>query len=382
MGTDKLLAIVLFILGLNSCCGFKFALEDILKPHHSYIRPENHHGVTYINVSVVLNSLEMDDSRRVMRVSGELVQEWEDEDLRFAGGRNILTTAIGLYGEHGQSIKSQIWLPDMTPSMALEQDLTYKSDFLRLTSEGRITWTKIFSATVPCEMELAYYPFENYRCLLMFHSLGYDTEELRPNWSLEPAVHYEYTQVSLPCEIDDVITDHSSFVTTQRARRRLEAEIEMECYSGWTIKHTVVPFMVSVTMAYLVFYLHPRAVTSRLLLSLMSFIIAMMVHERTYRNVPQYPYTMAIEVFTGTCLGFIFSTMVETLIVDTISRSGDKLGQHNYSREVEDTSELGSREQLVAQWLDRAFRIMYPLTFIIFNIIYWIVLMTQVAQLD
>ncbi|XP_018019606.1 probable ligand-gated ion channel 46 [Hyalella azteca] len=182
-------------------------------------------------------------------------------------------------------------------------------------------------------MELAYYPFENYRCLLMFHSLGYDTEELRPSWADEPAVHFTDTQVSLPCEIDDVVIEHNTFVTTNRARRRLEAEIEMECYSGWTIKHTVVPFMLTVTLAYLAFFLHPRAVTARLMVSFLSFVIAMMVHEKTYSQVPQYPYTMAIEVFTGTCLGFIFCTVVETLVVDVICRSNDKLTAASYARE-------------------------------------------------
>ena len=35
-----------------------------------------------------------------MTVSGELIQEWEDEELRFlGGGRTLVTNAIGLYGE-------------------------------------------------------------------------------------------------------------------------------------------------------------------------------------------------------------------------------------------------------------------------------------------
>lgn len=33
----------------------------------------------------------------------------------------------------------------------------------------------------------------------------------------------------------------------------------------------------------------------------------------------------AIEVFTGTCLGFIFSTAVQSVVVDTLSRTTDKL---------------------------------------------------------
>ena len=50
---------------------------------------------------------------------------------------------------------------------------------------------------------------------IIFIVVGYDTEELRPQWSIDPAVHYDFTHVSLPCEIDEILTEVSSFVTVQ-----------------------------------------------------------------------------------------------------------------------------------------------------------------------
>lgn len=376
--------LLLLYIGTGACSGFTTLLEDILKPQHTYTRPDNLYGHTYMNVSVVLHSLEMNENRRAMTVTGELIQEWEDENLRFSRVKNVMSDAVGLYGSHGDSIKQHIWLPDIIPLRTLEYHPIADSDFLRVRSDGRLTWTKLFHATLPCDMDVTYYPFESYHCILMFYSLGYDAEEVRPQWAHEPAVYHEKTHVSLPCIIDEILTETNKFVTIQRDRYQLEAEIIMECYSGWTIKHTVIPFIVTVTMAYFVFYLSPRSVGVRLFVTLMAYVISMLVHETTYQDAPQSPYTMALEIFTGTCLGFIFVAALESVVVEFISRLPPKLATDRATNgfSAESTDGLLTQEQQSALWLDKGFRVLYPSCFVLFNIVFWIVLMTHVAQLN
>ena len=43
---------------------------------------------------------------------------------------------------------------------------------------------------------------------------------------------------------------------------------------------------------------------------------------------------------------------------------------------------MNTRGQMTANVLDKVFRIIYPVLFIMFNIVFWIVLQTHVAQLN
>ena len=68
------------------------------------------------------------------------------------------------------------------------------------------------------------------------------------------------------------------------------ATLEMERVTGYAVKHTVLPFIACVTTAYLAFYVNVRALTARVTISVVSFLIAAVFHESTYRYRFLIPY--------------------------------------------------------------------------------------------
>ncbi|XP_071542899.1 glycine receptor subunit alpha-3-like [Panulirus ornatus] len=323
---------------------------------------------------------------QVLELSGELRQEWDDFNLRFPGTRAAVIDSIGLSGTSGQEIKGKVWRPDITASneVQLKERNPHGDDFLRISSEGHLSWTQRVHYSFPCPLDLSGYPLGVHTCKLKLNSLGYFWNELQPSWHGEGAMDHSNVMMSHGYELSVVKTSAETVTLAHKPRRQLLVEMEIKSFSGWTVKHTVIPMIATVTTAYLAFFINIRGACARLITCLMSLMTAAIFHENTYRRVPQAGYTMAIEVFTGTCLTFIFVATVETVVVDVLShlpgkgRRSTPSPHTSFALEVGDqkpdlTDErVGARGHVAAIWLDRCFRVLYPAAFLAFNGVYWV----------
>ncbi|XP_069939920.1 glycine receptor subunit alpha-2 isoform X1 [Cherax quadricarinatus] len=367
--------------------GFQVRLEEILnlKEYDGSLRPQMRQGPTLVNVSFIMDTLLIVDSMQVLEISGDLLQEWEDPNLLFPGSSGGIITSVGLSGTTGSKIQDQIWRPDLTAAHNINpRGSIPHSDFLRITRDGRMSYNQRVHYTIPCIMELYSYPLGVHTCTLKLNSLGYDSSELQPSWYGDTAVEFANLMITHGYELTEVKTSAKTVVTAHKPKRQLRVEMELQAYGGWEVKHTVIPMIATVTTAYFSFFINIRGACVRVILGMMSLMTAAIFHESTYRSVPHASYTMAIEVFTGTCLSFIFIATVESVVVDVLShlpvkgRRSAPSSHTSFALEVRDekpdlTEErVGMRGNVAALWLDRCFRVLYPASFIAFNAVYWV----------
>ncbi|XP_045608261.2 glycine receptor subunit alpha-3 isoform X2 [Procambarus clarkii] len=371
----------LLLNGLGVALSFNVRLEEILhlKVYDGSFLPRARQGPTRVNVSLVLNSLLVDNTGMVLEITGELLQEWEDPNLVFSGssGGGILTS-VGLSGSSG-TIQDQLWRPDLTAAHEIHPKKYKPASFIRITQDGYVSWTQRVQYSIPCELDLSSYPLGLHTCILKLNSLGYEQSELQPVWYGDTAVDYTNMMISHGWELTDVKLTAKTVVSAHRAKRQLRVEMELESSGGWEVKHTVIPMIATVTTAYLSFFINIRGTSTRVILCMLSLLTAAIFHESTYRSVPTASYTMAIEVFTGTCLSFIFVATVESVVVDVLAhlaargRRSDPSSHTSFALEPDLSDERGgTRGNMAALWLDRCFRVLYPAAFIAFNAVYWV----------
>ncbi|XP_064093600.1 glycine receptor subunit alpha-3-like [Macrobrachium nipponense] len=360
----------------------KIRMEEIinLKENDGTLRPQNH-GPTMVNVSLVLHSLVIDDKRQVLELSGDLHQEWDNPGLEFTvSAVALLGNSIPLTGISGRHVLEQLWRPDLTSAQEVRPGFgNHYSDFVRLSREGHVTWTQRVHYSFPCPLDLSGYPMGIHSCTLKLHSLGYQADELQPSWYGDAAVDYGGMTISHGYKLRNIRTSAKTVVTVHRTKRQLRVEMEIETASGWALKHTVIPMTATVTTAYLAFFINIRGVGARMITCMMSMVTAAIFHESAYSIVPPAAYTMALEVFTGTCLTFIFIATVESVVVDVLShlptkgRRSTPSPHTSFALEPDLTDERpGTRGQVAALWLDRCFRVLYPAAFLAFNAVYWV----------
>ncbi|KAG0727737.1 Glycine receptor subunit alpha-3 [Chionoecetes opilio] len=249
-----------------------------------------------------------------------------------------------------------------------------------------VSWTQKVYYSFPCKLNLKSYPLRSHPCVLRLDSVGYLSGEMEPEWSGEPSVRYEGVVVSHGYAIAKVDPTSKTFLAVgHKTKRQLKLLVEVAPRSGWAVKHTVIPMVATVTTAYLGFFINIRGVCARVIICMLSLVTAAIFHESTYRKVPPAHDTMAIEVFTGTCLAFIFVAVVESVVVDVLGHFPTKGRQPLSTKRNSFALEVGylkpdltddhasSRGQVAALWLDRCFRVLYPAGFLAFNAVYWVV---------
>ncbi|XP_047499469.1 glycine receptor subunit alpha-3-like isoform X1 [Penaeus chinensis] len=364
----------------------KIPLGDLLNlnSYDGALRPNTHAGPTHINVTLFIDSISVDDKKQVIGISGELLQEWMDPNLQFQFQGSSFLTSVGLSGVSGASILSQVWRPDLVAGKELKaREPSSSLEFLRIKNDGHVVWMQRVHYSFPCHLDLQVYPLGSHKCVLKLHSLGYESNELQPQWKEDTTIDYSSVVMSHGYRLKGTKRSAKSVVIAHRPQRELQMEFDIESSGGWTVKHTVIPLVATVTCAYLAFFINIRGVCARMITCMMSLVTAAIFHESTYRNVPPSAQTMAVEVFTGTCLTFIFVATVESVVVDVLAHLPTK-GRRSppsssFALEVRkdgrpDLMEerSGHKGPVAALWLDRCFRVLYPASFLAFNAVYWV----------
>lgn len=100
------------------------------------------------------------------------------------------------------------------------------------------------------------------------------------------------------------------------------------------------------------------------------------------KNLPPVSYIKALDIWSGTCLLFIFAALLEYAVVNYVIRL-DKRNKANAGRSVPELEQrpCASCTCTCPSWkhastskkVDVISRFLFPVLFVIFNLVYWLV---------
>lgn len=314
---------------------------------------------------------------------------------------------------------TKIWLPDTffrNEKRAGFHLVTIENRMVIVKSNGNIWYNMKITATLSCPMKLHKYPLDQQVCPMMFESFGYTSDVMQLSWLDDPVemssdLHIaqfdylgqnlincsnNYTGGSFPClQIDFVL------------RRDI----------GYFIIQVFFPTFLIVVISWLSFWISTDAVPARVSLGLLTVLTMTNLSISINSNLPRVSYIKAIDIWMSACLLFVFSALSEYAFVNVASRhkvitrhpkivhtnsktclkkkisavfsrghSSKEDLQHQHAIEV--TSGVGLIPQATlaplprlrlpmdgkarAQKIDDISRLVFPLSFVLFNVMYWI----------
>jgi len=285
------------------------------------IRPSgtNHtDGPTIVKINLMFRSFPtISDYKMEYSTILTFREEWMDDRLK--------------YDDYGGKIKyltlteqEKVWMPDLFFSNEREghfHDIIVPNVYIRIFPNGKILYSIRISLTLSCPMDLRLYPLDRQTCHLNMISYGWTTEDLIFEWrDVEPVQVPE--NMKLPRFIvEKVQTDFCSSNTTTGMYSCLKVNLLFKREFSYYLIQIYVPCCMLVIVSWVSFWLDANAVPARVSLGVTTLLTMATQTTGINNSLPPVSYTKAIDVWTGVCLTFVFSALLEFALVNYASRS-------------------------------------------------------------
>ncbi|WKY08246.1 hypothetical protein Q1695_007616 [Nippostrongylus brasiliensis] len=326
-----------------------------------------------------------------------ITEKWLDPALNF----ERLSPCKGNLSLNHQ-VLDRLWTPNscfINSKVAQIHDSPFRSVFLMLFPNGTVMVNYRVRVKGPCSLELSNFPLDLQTCGLIYESFNYNNQEVKMRWSAIDEPVQPMAQIVLP--------DFDLFKITANRKEEpypagmwdeLHVIIMFERRFVWYFMQAYLPTYLTIFISWVSFALGPRAIPARTMLGVNALLAMIFQFGNIMRNLPRVSYIKAIDVWMLVSMTFIFCSLLELAIVGYKVRDESKLSSKASKKEkphVADGSPRGSclyekrfmfppgcnasgKSCVVKSspaWppekIDSLSSIMFPLSFFVFNIVYW-----------
>ncbi|GFU30806.1 gamma-aminobutyric acid receptor subunit rho-2 [Nephila pilipes] len=268
-----------------------------------------------------------------------------------------------------------------------------------------------YNMKIACTMYLQNFPMDTQKCFLSMASLANDDSKMMLKWIHERSeeevlekVHDLYLANVHPLKyhVANATTSKYQFEWPIGLFTSLQANFTFARHLSSHIFNAYIPSGLVVMLSFLSFWLNVRSVPARVALGLTSLLTLSTQASQVRSHLPPINYLTAIDVWLFTCILQVFLSLIEYATVYSLysikvrkrRATSSKAWSDNGSRRIigselsvgrpetrqgkRKTEKTPTKEPMGAdfeeeiQVLDRASKIVFPLGFFVFSLVYWI----------
>ncbi|TRY82991.1 hypothetical protein DNTS_022849 [Danionella cerebrum] len=330
-----------------------------------------------------------------------LRQSWRDDRLSY----NHTNKTLGL----DSRFVDKLWLPDtfiVNAKSAWFHDVTVENKLIRLQPDGVVLYSSRITSTVACDMDLTKYPMDEQECMLDLESYGYSSEDIVYHWSESQKLIHGLDKLELSqFTITDYrfVTEMMNFKSAGRFPR-LSLRFQLRRNRGVYIIQSYMPSILLVAMSWVSFWISQAAVPARVSLGITTVLTMTTLMVSARSSLPRASAIKALDVYFWICYSMVKNGK-QAMVLFSLSVAGVNQGllisnrSHRASRgseisgkEGENPEESGCRgvpsrqekrensqekkcckcKAIDADTIDIYARAVFPFTFAVVNVIYWV----------
>ncbi|GBM23094.1 Glycine receptor subunit alpha-3 [Araneus ventricosus] len=276
-----------------------------------------------------------------------------------------------------------MWRPDSYFKNAKSvtfQTMTIPNHYVWLYQNKDILYMVKLTLTLSCAMNFATYPHDTQTCSLQMESLSYTTDDLLFDWEETMPLAVD-ENIELP-QLDLVKTERGDCTQVYSTGNFtcLQVIFTLKRRLGYYLFHTYIPTCLIVIMSWVSFWIKPEAVPARVTLGVTSLLTLSTQHAKSQASLPPVSYIKAIDIFMSSCTFFVFLSLMEYALVNVVledeqatfrQMNNDNTRIFNLQPKLPGLTPVQKRRKKAIK-IDRISRILFPLSFIILNISYWV----------
>ncbi|XP_017769316.1 PREDICTED: glutamate-gated chloride channel-like [Nicrophorus vespilloides] len=322
----------------------------------------------------------VDDESMLFSMDIRFRQEWKDDRLKYATSNALKYITL--------DDDEYIWTPDLffNEYKAYAHDTTRPNILLRIYADGSVLLSKRYSLVVYCPMDFSKFPFDHQKCALSISSFAWKENDLILAWNYEDPIHFaERVDSMLPFF---KLRNYNTTAGDKETQTGIYEYLQLEMVFSRDLNQNLIRMFVPITMfavvAYGVFWIDVKQFCARLLLGFLSLFAARSSIDSINEDTPAVSYITAIDVFAEISMTFIFAAVIETIFVHFLENrrresEGTKTNIINDEEDAAVSKDLRSKLKQAKKWMidnstnkvDAVFKILYPLLYVTFQIIFW-----------
>ncbi|NXU29745.1 GLRA4 protein, partial [Thalassarche chlororhynchos] len=382
------------------------------------IRPNFKGPPVNVTCNIFINSFgSITETTMDYRVNVFLRQQWNDPRLAY---REYPDDSLDL----DPSMLDSIWKPDLffaNEKGANFHEVTTDNKLLRIFKNGNVLYSIRLTLILSCPMDLKNFPMDIQTCHMQLESFGYTMNDLIFEWLEEQEAVQVAEGLTLPQFIlrDEKDLGYCTKYYNTGKFTCIEVKFHLERQMGYYLIQMYIPSLLIVILSWVSFWINMDAAPARVGLGITTVLTMTTQSAGSRASLPKVSYVKAIDIWMAVCLLFVFAALLEYAAVNFVSRQHKefvRLRRRQRRQRMEEELVRESRfylrgyglghclqpkdragegpgiysppaagmllqegESLRRRYIDRAKRIdtisraVFPFTFLVFNIFYWVV---------
>ncbi|KFR10746.1 Glycine receptor subunit alpha-4, partial [Opisthocomus hoazin] len=384
------------------------------------IRPNFKGPPVNVTCNIFINSFgSITETTMDYRVNIFLRQQWNDPRLAY---REYPDDSLDL----DPSMLDSIRKPDLffaNEKGANFHEVTTDNKLLRIFKNGNVLYSIRLTLILSCPMDLKNFPMDIQTCTMQLESFGYTMNDLIFEWLEEQEAVQVAEGLTLPQFIlrDEKDLGYCTKHYNTGKFTCIEVKFHLERQMGYYLIQMYIPSLLIVILSWISFWINMDAAPARVGLGITTVLTMTTQSAGSRASLPKVSYVKAIDIWMAVCLVFVFAALLEYAAVNFVSRQHKEFvrlrrrqrmvspSRHCCHNACLSSAAKGTRrgcrarssavagaglgaglsppagmllregESLRRCYGDRAKRIdtisraVFPFTFLVFNIFYWVV---------
>ncbi|XP_062619110.1 glutamate-gated chloride channel-like [Saccostrea cucullata] len=302
--------------------------------------------------------------------SFHLIQEWKDVRLKY---NHSYVHFAGKYVLLNVNKFDLIWTPDSYITNAISEmqhGVINPNVFIRIYPNGTLVKSTRLTVRTPCPLTPVGFPRGSQTCTMGFESYSFTTSEVSMIWR-----NYN------PFEFRDDFSTSGLALNSVKRKNCLQESREYPCLKlqieivrdfSQLILRIYVPSVFVVILGWISMWIDKGQVAARTslgvlcVLSIVTQLVGVVSIDSELEGV------IAVDIWMAVCMFFTIKSLFVFILVHNMKRRKDKMKER-----YKDNSET-TDVRFESAWCDirygtlqNVFRVVYPVLFIAFNIVYW-----------
>uniref|UniRef100_A0A3B3BI89 Glycine receptor, alpha 4b n=1 Tax=Oryzias melastigma TaxID=30732 RepID=A0A3B3BI89_ORYME len=378
------------------------------------IRPNFKGPPVNVTCNIFINSFgSITETTMDYRLNVFLRQQWNDPRLAY---KEYPDDSLDL----DPSMLDSIWKPDLffaNEKGANFHEVTTDNKLLRIFQNGNVLYSIRLTLILSCPMDLKNFPMDSQMCTMQLESFGYTMNDLIFEWLDVGAVQVA-DDLMLP---QFVLREEKGlgYCTKHYNTGKftcIEVKFYLERQMGYYLIQMYIPSLLTVILSWVSFWINMDAAPARVGLGITTVLTMTTQSSGSRASLPKVSYVKAIDIWMAVCLLFVFAALLEYAAVNFVSRQHKdffrvrkKLKEQQRLRTEEELAQQGYllqsfglalstergpemdatpvfadlppglgfyeiRRRFVerAKRIDTISRAVFPMSFLVFNVLYWL----------